>query len=231
MAPGRRPVPLLVWGSLLVTPAILGSVAVLIGIPSWWQGLDDWWRALVGSPVPLSGPLAWFFEEFGYGLGYLLLAVTVGLLLARKRWWPALATLVAAAIGPGLVAQGLKAGLARPRPAGDPSLGQWGPWVEVDAGSFPSGHATAMGFAVVAVGLLLPAGARRWWWPAAAALCAGMVWQRTAVNAHWLSDTVAGLTLGAGVTALVWWACWPRLHSSGPSAAGSQSSTEGAELA
>jgi undecaprenyl-diphosphatase len=36
-------------------------------------------------------------------------------------------------------------------------------------------------------------------------LAIGIVWQRTFINAHWVSDTLAGLWLGAAATTLLWW--------------------------
>ena len=55
--------------------------------------------------------------------------------------------------------------------------------------------------------------ARRWiWWIAGALLSAGMVWQRTLINAHWFSDTLAGLAAGAGATLVLWWAFAPLLE-------------------
>jgi undecaprenyl-diphosphatase len=44
-----------------------------------------------------------------------------------------------------------------------------------------------------------------------ALVVAGMIWQRTLINAHWFSDTVAGIVAGAAVTALIGWAYTPNL--------------------
>ena len=38
-----------------------------------------------------------------------------------------------------------------------------------------------------------------------------MMWSRTFLAAHWLSDTVAGAVLGAGVALMLWWLCAPLL--------------------
>ena len=40
----------------------------------------------------------------------------------------------------------------------------------------------------------------------------GMMWQRTLINAHWLSDTIFGLVAGAAGALLMWWAFWPLLQ-------------------
>ena len=43
---------------------------------------------------------------------------------------------------------------------------------------------------------------RRWWLAAAAAATALMVWSRTYLQVHWLSDAVTGATVGVAVTFL-----------------------------
>ena len=169
------------------------------------QPLDDAWRGAVGADSPVGGPVFWFFEQFGYGVGYATLAAVGVLLLATGRLWTLAFVLLSALAGPGLISQGTKNLIDRPRPAGDPTLGLYGPWVAVDHGSFPSGHALTMGFAVVAIGILLPVAHRRWWSWVAVVLCLGMVWQRTLANAHWLSDTLFGALAGAAVTIVVWY--------------------------
>lgn len=169
------------------------------------QYLDNLIRVYLGSTEPVGGALVWFLESFGYWLGYLLLGITlVGLAVAR-RWSMVLVVGLSAALGPGLLSQGLKRLVDRPRPASDPAAGLFGPWVGVDHGSYPSGHSMAMGLAVGLVWIILPVAWRRWWAPLGLALAAAMAWQRITVNAHWFSDTLAGLTMGAAVVVLVWW--------------------------
>jgi membrane-associated phospholipid phosphatase len=78
--------------------------------------------------------------------------------------------------------------------------------------SFPSGHAAYAGATTVALVLLVadgnppPPGL----WTAAAAGTAGMAWSRTHLQAHWLSDVVAGALLGAGVSLAVFAVIGPR---------------------
>src|SRR5690606_39889269 len=93
------------------------------------------------------------------------------------------------AIGP------VKAWVDRARP---PSI------VETTGASFPSGHAIAASvtaFALVAA--FLPRGRRRLRWAVVATLFAGsMAWSRTYLGAHWATDTIAGMCIGAGFAVL-----------------------------
>ncbi len=75
------------------------------------------------------------------------------------------------------------------------------PLVAVVGFSFPSGHAVAGAATAVALVLvLLPAGpARRRWELAAIAFAFVMALSRVYLEAHWFSDVVAGVLLGAGV--------------------------------
>ena len=73
--------------------------------------------------------------------------------------------------------------------------------VHADTGSFPSGHTANAATMVVVLGILFP---RVWVW------CLGVAWavlmaiSRTYLGAHWISDTIGGLLLGAGVAVIVW---------------------------
>ncbi|MEJ8645903.1 phosphatase PAP2 family protein [Streptomyces sp. MS1.HAVA.3] len=130
----------------------------------------DWFGGPVGALVPLS----------------LLI-----LLLVRRRWASAGFLLTVYFGGNMLVVQSLKHLVDRPRPAD--------PLVRVDHGSFPSGHAATAALLVVVVGaLLIPAARRRAWWLGGAVFALAMMWSRTWLHAHWLSDTVAGAAAGAG---------------------------------
>ncbi len=91
----------------------------------------------------------------------------------------------------------LKAAVDRGRPPD--------PLVAVRGASFPSGHAVAG--AAVGISLVIaffPAGQRRriWEW-AAAGFAFLMGLSRVYLDAHWLSDAVAGVLLGAGVAITV----------------------------
>jgi membrane-associated phospholipid phosphatase len=125
------------------------------------------------------------------------LRVAALLLLARRRHWLRLAAFALAIISSEALIRVLKTTIDRPRPPG--SL------IATTGASFPSGHAIAS--AVTAVGLVLvlaEPGRTRWRWEVRAVeFTAVMALSRVYLRAHWLSDTVAGALLGAGL-ALGW---------------------------
>ncbi|MEV5612643.1 phosphatase PAP2 family protein [Streptomyces sp. NPDC052225] len=196
--PPRR-AGLLVSGVLfLVLPVLLGTLVRGSVRRPPFQGLDDTWLRWMGGPhdgVPhaLASGLNWFGGPYG---ALVPLAATVALFALRR---PRAALFVlASTLATQLAVQGLKHLVDRPRPAH--------PLVTVDHGSFPSGHAATMATTVILVAALLPAVRRRRWWPGAVLLTVAMMWSRTWLHAHWLTDTAAGALAGAGVTLLVWWA-------------------------
>jgi undecaprenyl-diphosphatase len=85
----------------------------------------------------------------------------------------------------------------RPRPPGAQ--------IEPNGASFPSGHASYAGATTVALVLLFttPGPRRLLWWALAALGIALMAWSRTYLQVHWLSDVLAGSTLGIGISLFV----------------------------
>ncbi|MFI5807090.1 phosphatase PAP2 family protein [Streptomyces sp. NPDC051561] len=205
-APPRRSRTLLSLAAALIALPVLAGLLMrgdLRNPP--FQDIDSTWLRWMGGPhdgIPeaLAMALNWFGGPFGAPVQ--LLAVIVLLALRRRR--SALFVLAAVFFGQ-LVIQGLKNVVDRPRPAN--------PLITVDHGSFPSGHVATMAMVVIVIGVLCVPGAarRRWWWPVATLLVLAMMWSRTWLHAHWLSDTAAGAVAGAGATLLVWWAFAPLL--------------------
>jgi undecaprenyl-diphosphatase len=114
------------------------------------------------------------------------------LLLWRRGRWDA-ATLAIATVAIVTIGAPMAAVIARVRPAD--SL------AERVATSFPSGHTAVATTVVVVLALLL----RRWYvWAIGAAWVVLMMWSRTYLHAHWLSDVVAGMLEGLAVSTLVW---------------------------
>jgi membrane-associated phospholipid phosphatase len=123
-------------------------------------------------------------------------AVAAGIFLLRGRA-AALTFVTAAAVSESNVLA-LKWVSERPSPEGGLYLGF--------LGSFPSGHTAYAAVIVVSVGLLAD---RLLIWAAGAAYVAVMGLDRTYLDAHWVTDTVAGAVVGAAVAALAWYLMRP----------------------
>jgi membrane-associated phospholipid phosphatase len=120
-----------------------------------------------------------------------LLPATLLLLLAfrraRERWWLWIGLMIVAPMTEGL----LKIVVGRPRPE-DVSMG------------FPSGHATAAAAffgAVIYLAASLPPAARRALRIAAGLTITLVALARVMLRAHWPSDALAGVCLGAALAA------------------------------
>lgn len=205
-------------GLLIVFIALALGVLAAPDAP-WSQALDDLWRGLVGvgpdSWLPAFA-LAQLFQHLGQLPGAVLMMILLPLALVLVgRWRSALFVIAVQLAGPGLLSQLTKNLVDRPRPVEDTVAGLFGPLVQVDHGSFPSGHSVSMAAIIITVLALIPASAvwaRRIWIVLGILLAAGMVWQRTLINAHWFSDTCAGLIGGTAVAVLLWWAFLPWLR-------------------
>ena len=132
------------------------------------------------------------------GLVYVTLPVRIGIagfLALRRRWWH-LAAFVAAIVLSEVLIGTLKGIYDRARPPG--SL------VVTSGSSFPSGHSIAATVTVVAavIALVPPGRARVAWGAAAAAFSVLMALSRAYLGAHWLSDALAGVLLGASCALL-----------------------------
>jgi membrane-associated phospholipid phosphatase len=189
---------------LLVSVGLLAG-AVTVGLLVVWpatqpavQAVDDAvWRfagAVENRPTTaVAVALSWL----GSAWVNWPLRVAVLVLLAWRRHWLRLAAFSLAVLSSEVLIGPVKAAVHRPRPLG--SL------IATSGDAFPSGHAIAS--AVTAVGLVLavvPPGRARWRWEVrAVAFAVVMAVSRVYLRAHWLSDTVAGGLLGAGL-ALGW---------------------------
>jgi membrane-associated phospholipid phosphatase len=172
------------------------------------------------------GPADWLFELLSDWWVKSILIVGVG--LAADLWlrrWPRAAVLSGAAF---FAASGLdsllKQAFERPRPPlVDPAVH---PLIDVPSSySLPSGHASTAFAAAVAVGLVHA----RLRWPLivlAALIGVSRVW----LGVHYLTDVLAGATLGAAVAATVWLvagAAVPAPRSPTPSSGPASSAGEG----
>lgn len=182
------------------------AMAIALGVLLWVRGngplvIDDrWMRDVLALRDPALTAISEAMNALGGGwFGVFVVPIGVGLaFLAARRPWAALVFVGASAVSAGLV-QVLKSVFGRARP--EDIL------VAVDPGSFPSGHVANAATIAVVLGLLL---SRRWVWAVGAAFVVLMALSRTYLGAHWLSDTLGGALLGAGVGLLVWTACSDR---------------------
>ena len=147
---------------------------------------------------------AHFLDVFGGTIASGVVVVIVAGVLAWQRRWPGLAVwLVVTALSEGLNAL-IKNVYERARPPAG--------LVEEQTYSFVSGHSlTAAAMAIALVLVFVPAGPhRRPWLVVAVAYALLMAGSRVYLRAHWLTDTLAGVTVGAACAVTValvasWW--------------------------
>lgn len=157
-------------------------------------GIDIWWNDLMVALTSDAWLLvAWVPAVVGGTIGMIVVgALLIAAFLWRGRRWDA-ATLAIAMVAVVAIGATMAAVIGRTRPAD--SL------AESVATSFPSGHTAVATTVVVILGLVLR---RRWVWVGGIAWIALMMWSRTYLHAHWLSDVVAGMLEGVAVATFVW---------------------------
>jgi undecaprenyl-diphosphatase len=135
------------------------------------------------------------FSWLGGWLGITALTVVAVVLLAHERNWLDVGFVLLAVVGSQIVVALLKEWFDRPRPDAGSAISL------PESAAFPSGHATsgvaALGaFTVLAAARLESRDARRSLWCIAAVvgLCVGL--SRIALNVHYVSDVLAGWSLG-----------------------------------
>lgn len=191
------------------TIAVAVLALALVCAVGIWIGLHDGepfpadsaWRALIGvAPGSAGYTVAATLATVGSSVGVSVCVVVaaVWFFIARRRL-DAVALVATAVLGVAC-SELLKFLIARPRPVDG--------LLDPPGFSYPSGH--SMGAAVLATGLALaciahvrPRQARVWVGIAALSWVAIMMWSRTALHVHWLSDTIAGAMLGWAVAVLV----------------------------
>jgi len=156
--------------------------------------VDIWWHDLmVADRSDVWIAVAWVPAIVGGTIGMIVVgAVLIACFLWRGRRADA-ATLAVSMIIVVAIGATMAAVLGRTRP--EDSL------AESMATSFPSGHTAVATTVAVVLGLLLR---RSYVWVLGAVWVLTMMWSRTYLHAHWLSDVVAGMLEGIAVATLVW---------------------------
>lgn len=155
---------------------------------------DLWWHDLtVSLTSDVWVVIAWVPAIVGGTVGMIVIgAALIAWLVWRKRRWEA-ATLAIAMVAVVAIGATMAAVIGRTRP--EDSL------AESVATSFPSGHTAVATTVTVILALTF----RRWYvWALGAVWVVTMMWSRTYLHAHWLSDVVAGLLEGIAVACFVW---------------------------
>ena len=185
-------------------PVVSASVAVglvlLVGVLIAFRPTEPftidlaWMGEIIEHRSPLWLGPALFFNNVGGGIdgAFVVPLVIVLLLLAFRRPWGATYFASASILSVAAV-QLLKITVGRARPTEIV--------VQADAGSFPSGHTANAATMVVVLAIIFP---RVWVWIAGVVWAVLMAVSRTYLGAHWLSDTIGGLLLGAGIAVIVW---------------------------
>jgi undecaprenyl-diphosphatase len=184
--------------ALFAAAALLFVIMAFDAGRDFIQPLDDaWLDAMVAIE---SGPLTFLSKTLDILGGALVtwpLRIILTAYLAVQRRWVALSVWIVTAVVAEASIGLLKEAYARPRP---PDA-----LVETSNFAFPSGHAL-MG-AATAVALVVvfvkPGPHRRIWEVRAGVFALVMAMSRTYLRAHWLTDVVAGVLLGAAIAIAV----------------------------
>ncbi|GAA1804849.1 phosphatase PAP2 family protein [Agromyces neolithicus] len=186
--------PLAIGIASLVAAVLLG-LAITYGSAGLIVAVDEAWAAVMVSVRGPAGDVFAYFMNFIGGGRVAVFLVPVGTavaLLVARRPWAAGYFIVGSAASAGVV-QLLKNSFDRARP--DDMI------VASDFGSFPSGHVANAATIAVAFGVIFP---RVWVWVLGAVYTVLMALSRTYLGAHWLSDTIGGALVGAGVALVLW---------------------------
>ncbi|MEO6200227.1 MAG: phosphatase PAP2 family protein [Cryobacterium sp.] len=178
----------------VVLAVLIGFIVVVRDSGAPFAFDTAWMLEIAAERAPVWDFLSYLMNALGGNLlGILVVPVLIiAVLLLMKRPWAAGYYLAATLASSGMV-QLLKKSFGRARP--EDIL------VQVDFGSFPSGHVGNAATMAVVFAILFP---RVWVWLAGVAYVVLMMISRTYLGAHWLSDTIGGALLGIGVAIVIW---------------------------
>lgn len=125
--------------------------------------------------------------------GLVIPAVLILALLAVRRRWAATFVFLTCVLRGAVVAV-VKELVGRPRPEGR--------LVATNSESFPSGHSASA--AIIVLMLVLIFSSQQWLPYLGGLYVLAMMWSRTYLHVHWLTDTIAGALLGVAAALAVW---------------------------
>lgn len=154
----------------------------------------EWMGELVKARAPVWTIPALVFNWVGGGISSIVFVplTIIGALLIWRRPWASLYYAIAAVTSVTLVTI-IKNIVGRPRPTEI--------LVQPDFGSFPSGHSANAALIATALGIVFW---RTWIWITGTVYTLLMMLSRTYLGAHWISDTVGGMLVGAAVAVIIW---------------------------
>jgi len=178
----------------------MGFVALLVAIslqPARGPlGIDSAWNTLMesASTSVLIG-VAKMLSVVGGTIvsGLVIPAVLILALLAVRRRWAATFVFLTCVLRGAVVAV-VKELVGRPRPEGR--------LVATNSESFPSGHSASA--AIIVLMLVLIFSSQQWLPYLGGLYVLAMMWSRTYLHVHWLTDTIAGALLGVAAALAVW---------------------------
>ncbi|WP_309617365.1 phosphatase PAP2 family protein [Salinibacterium sp.] len=190
----RHPLLLAVLGMGLIA-VCLGGGATIAALGNGPLALDvawhDFWN-LHRAPWLTSASLWLNVAGSRVYLGVVLPTLLAVILVMLERPAFAAAVLIGGLAGAPAVTL-LKSVLLRPRPDDQQ--------IPVTLTAYPSGHVSNLVLLLVIAGLLL---ARPWCWALIVAAIVAMSFSRTYLDVHWLTDTIGGVFLGAGIALVLW---------------------------
>ncbi|GAA2750122.1 phosphatase PAP2 family protein [Amnibacterium kyonggiense] len=182
-------------GAAVALAGVWGLAALIRVTHAQPGAVDRWWDALMTAvDGPTAHAVAAALGVVGTGLPASALAVAVGVLIGAVRGWAWGVFVPAASIVGELDVSGMKALALRARP--DAAFGV--------LNAFPSGHTANAALLGTAVVLLIRHLVVR---SAAIAWIVAMAWSRTELHAHWLTDVLAAIAVGAATAILLVAAC------------------------
>jgi membrane-associated phospholipid phosphatase len=181
--------------ALIVGGAIVGVLALLVRRTTTLRDLDSSVAAWGHDHAThLSTRLLQLVTDLGDWPAVTLIGVVVGLYeLQRRPNWFIAPFLLVVPLGDSLVTNSIKQLVDRARPTLNPAAAALGP-------SFPSGHSSMAASFYAALALILSRGrsprVRALLIGVAAGAAAAVAASRVLLDVHWLSDVIAGLSLG-----------------------------------